>query len=155
MVRVLGTESCQNDFLFVGHKVPVGVPEIQQLVAVDHVGTGLIAVVGREHSSRDQKSVGKDDGPIGLTILVGVFKDNNFVVGGLTRLDLWIGLARGDPKPAVVVKVHVDGLGHRRIPCIKFRLPTFVDHEGGFFYLCIRNRNVFEFSLSQCSDVEG
>ena len=155
VVGVLGTESCQNDFLFVGHKVAVGVPEIQQLVAVDHVGTGLIAIVGREHSGRDQKPVGKDDGPIGLTILVGVFKDDDFVIRRLTRLDLWIGLARGDPKPAVVIKVHVDGLGHRRIPCIKFRFPTFVDHEGGFLHLCIRNRDIFELSLSQCSDVEG
>ena len=49
----------------------------------------------------------------------------------------------------MVVEVHVDRLGHRRIPCEEFGFPAIVDDEGRFFNFGIWYRDVLEFTLGK------
>ena len=82
-----------------------------QLGAVGDVG----AAVARLDAGGDQQAVGEDGRLVGLAVAVGVFEDDDLVVGLLARLDLRIDLAARDPEPALRVEVHLDRLGQQRV----------------------------------------
>ena len=80
----------------VGLAVAVGVRQVQQVGAVGDVDA---AVAGLDAGGNEQ-AVGEDGGLVGLAVAVGVFEDDDLVVGLLARLDLRIDLAARDPEPA-------------------------------------------------------
>ena len=85
--------------------------EMQQVRAVGDVD----AAVARFDAGRNEQTVGEDGGLVGLAVALGVFEDDDFVVGLLARLDLRIRLAARDPEPAGGVEVHLNRLGQQRI----------------------------------------
>ena len=50
-----------------------------------------------------------------LPVALGVFEDDDLVVGLLAGLDLRVNLARRHPEPALRVEVHLDRLGQQRV----------------------------------------
>src|SRR3954471_8476144 len=106
-MRVLGAEARQDHAALVGLAVAVGVGKMQQVGAVDDVH----AAIARRQSCRDQQSLGKDGGFVGLAVAVSVFEDDDLVVLLLAWLDLRIRFTARDPETALRIEIDLDRLG--------------------------------------------
>jgi hypothetical protein len=98
---------------------------VDQLRAVGDVRPA----VARLDAGGDQEAVGEHGGLVGLAVAGGVFEDDDLVVGLLAGLDLRVGLARGDPEPALRVEVHLDRLGQQRVGGEEVHLEPFGEDE--------------------------
>ena len=92
------------------------------------VGDVRPAVAGR-NGHRDQQVVGEDGGFVGPAGALGVFQDDDLVIGGLARLDLRIGFGGRHPQPARGVPVHLDRLLDHRLGGKEIDLPAVGELE--------------------------
>src|SRR5262249_56922549 len=79
VVRVLGAESGEQNAFLVGLAAGLRRREVDQFGAVGHVGPA----VARLDAGRNQQAVGEHGGLVGLPVAVGVFKNDDLVVGDL------------------------------------------------------------------------
>src|SRR5262249_13314165 len=109
VMRVLGAEAGENDPRLVGFFAGLARGQVDELGAVGDIGA---AVAGFD-AGGDQQAVRENGRLVGLAVAVGVFEDDDLVVGDLARLDLRVDLAGGNPQPALGVEVHLDRLGQQ------------------------------------------
>ena len=121
VVRVFRAEGGEHDAALVGAAIAVGIFEVKQLSTM----TDVAAAVPRLNASRDEQAIGKDARFLGVAVAVGVFQNDDFVVGNLAGFDLGIDFAAGDPQAALAVEVHLDRLGEKRV------LRKQIDFEAG------------------------
>ena len=123
MVRVFRAEAGEERSFAVGFQIAVLVGEVQQFGAIGDVRPA----VARFDAGRNQQAVGEDVRLVGPAVAVGVFEHDDLVVGRLARLDLRIGLARGDPEPPLRIKVHLDRLRQQRIGGVEIDLQPLAE----------------------------
>ena len=145
VMRVLGAESRQHDPRFVGFAVAVGVPQVNEVGAVGDVR----AAIARRDAGGDQQAVGEHRRLVGLAVVIGVFEHEDLVRRGLTRLDLRIDFAGGDPEPSLGVEVHLDRLRHHRIGGPEVDFEAIGHHKCAAFNLGIGWRNVLQIPLAE------
>jgi len=104
VVGVVGIETVEQDFHLVSMIVAVGVLEQHQerfLREVDSFG-------GQFETDRHVQSIGKDGFFVRASVAVGVFVDQDHVVGfGVTRFVVWVTRQGRDPQTTFVVKSHL------------------------------------------------
>ncbi len=87
VVSVFGSEAREDDASGIGLEVSVGIAQVQQLCRVGDIA----AIVAGSDSGGDQQSAGKDGGLVGSAVSVGVFDDQDAIVGDLAGFDLGVG----------------------------------------------------------------
>lgn len=151
MVRVLGSESGQDDLLLVGDQIPISIDHVLELVAIDDIGAGHRTIVAWQYAGRNQQALGEYRRFVGPAIAICVFQNKDFVIGGFTRNYLWIRFAARDPQPTAIVPIHVNRLRQSRLIAGKqFRGPAIPHLKGCQLLLRIRNGNIGQFSLCGC-----
>src|SRR5262249_21153150 len=125
VVRVFRAEAGKDDSLVIRlFARPAG-------AQVNKFGTigDVCPAVTRLDTCGNQQPVGEDGGLVRLAVAVGIFEDNDLVVGNLPRLDLRVDLAGGDPQAALGVEVHLNRLGEERVGGEEVDLEPFGEDE--------------------------
>lgn len=106
VMAVLDAEAGEGEFFLVGDVVSVGV-----LIEKDVGGLrDVAAAIGELDAGGEVEAVGEDGGFVGFAVTVGVFEDDDFVVGLLPGFELGVGPGAGDPEAAAGVPLHVNGV---------------------------------------------
>ena len=130
VVRILTTEAGKDDFTVVHFTVAIGISEMGE---VGFFGAENTTIPIKDKREGDVKIIGPGGAFVGLTILVGVLKNDNFITRFLARVNVRIGDGGGDPKAAVFVPAHLDGAGHFREVFLGSKaidFETWIDFEG-------------------------
>ena len=140
VVRVFGAEAGEDDAALIGFAVAIGVGQVYEVGAVGDVN----AAIARFQAGWDEQAVRENGHFVGAAGTLGIFEDNDLVVGLLAWLDLRVSLAASDPEPAASVEVHLDRLGQQRIGREKVDLEAVGDLKGLPFQLRVgvRHRGV-------------
>ena len=91
---------------------------------------------------RHQQTFGKHRVLVGAAVLVGVFQDHDAIIRSVTRLDVGVSRAGGNPGPPACIPVEVDRIGDHRILGEKIDFETIRDGEILQFGVGIRPGNV-------------
>ncbi len=97
VMRVLGAKPAQHDPPLVRPSIAIAVFQVEQSRAFGDV-RGM-RTIGND-TRGNQQSIGKHRAAVGDSVTVGISQHNDLVVGFLTRLDLRVDLAAGDPQSA-------------------------------------------------------
>ena len=104
MVRVLATEPGQDGFLVIGFTVPVGVLEKGHVGFFRNVDPSVAEFEGKG----DVQPFGPNRALVGLSILVEVLENDDFVIRGASGVDMRVGRGATDPKPALRIPAHLN-----------------------------------------------
>ena len=113
LMRVTGAEAGEDDFSCISSVIVVGVANVNQIAAVPDVG----ATVAKRKTGWHVQPVGIGDDLVGVTVGIGIFKDENFVVGRFAWFELRIRPGAKHPKSAMCVPTKTDRIGdaHRLV----------------------------------------
>src|SRR6185437_2962609 len=104
VVGVLGAEAGEQVSFLVGFLAGLGGGEVAAFGAIGDVAA---AVAGADRRG-DEQAVREDGGLVRLAVVVGVFEDDDLVVGFFAGFDLRVDFTGGDPEAALGVEVHLD-----------------------------------------------
>ena len=108
LMIVTGAEAAEHDGLLIRHVVAVGVAQVKQLRAFAEVTAARVAI--QLDAGGNHQPAREDGGLVRRAIVVGVFEDDDFVIGHFAGLELRIDGAADDPEPAARVPAALDGL---------------------------------------------
>ena len=134
VVRILTPEASQDDLAMIGLVVPVGVREEDEVRFLREVDSSLAEDKGERHF----QVVCKNGRFVGLSVPVGIFQDDDLVVGFASGIEVWVGGRAGDPESTAGIPAHLDGTGHVGevlLGCKAVDLKAFIDLEGREFLL--------------------
>ena len=107
-VGVARAEATEQDFLFVGFVVAVGVFQEKQVRGLAHNQ----ATVGKHHARRNTQPVGKVREFIGFAVVVGIFTNQNVVAAARVFALIRVIFCNEYVKPPALVPTHGDGVLH-------------------------------------------
>ena len=73
--------------------------------------TDVSAEVTEREPRRHVESIGENRGFVGTAVAIGVFENDELVVGNLAGLELGVSQGAQDPEPAAGIPLHRDGIG--------------------------------------------
>ena len=96
LVRIAVAEATENHAPRVGPAVAIGVLKKQQLGVLAHVDPAVAQFQAGGHV----QSLGEHGRFVGPAVMVGIFQDNDLIVGQVTGKDMRIGRCDGDKHPS-------------------------------------------------------
>ena len=108
MVGIVVVKTTEHDFDLIGFVITIGIGEQFEVGSLRDIN----AFRGKFKTQGEVQTIHEDRLFVGFTIVVGVFQDDQFIIGfGIPRLVMRITGHGGYPKPAFVVKGHLHGVG--------------------------------------------
>ena len=105
-------------------------------------GAGDIGATGNgHHRMRQQQSLGEEGRPIGATVVIRVFQDNDAIIGGAPWLVMGIGFAARYPETPTRVPIHIDRLVDHGIGGEEIDFKAVSNREGLQFLRHVRLRD--------------
>src|SRR4051794_30177988 len=86
MVRVLGSKAGQDNPLLIRLPIAIGIFEMKQFGALADIGTAI----PWDDSRWYEQPIGEYSRFFRVSIAIGIFENQYFVIGRLARLNLWI-----------------------------------------------------------------
>ena len=153
VVAVFNAEAGEGELLEVGNIVAVGVFEKEDIRGLANVASA----VGEFDSGGEVESLREDGRLIGSAIVVGVFENDDLVVGGIARFELGVGPGAGNPEAAFGIPSHVDRVGEHGIggeeigfvagqefKVFQFRSRVVIVHQGEISALEVARLDAFD-----------
>ncbi|MDB6125293.1 MAG: hypothetical protein JWQ71_4286 [Pedosphaera sp.] len=125
MMGVFRAEAGKDDALLVGLAIAIGVLEMKEFGALADID----AAIARFDAGGDEQAIGEDGGFIDFAHALGVFENENLVVGFVPRFDLGINRGADNPETSKGIEVHLNGLGEQRAFGVKADFKSGSDFE--------------------------
>ncbi len=135
VMRILRSESGEDDVALVGLAGTLGVFEVEQLgrlpdeAAVALWQAGLGGQRGGRDAGGEQQSLGEDRALRRLAGVIGIIDDDDLVGLFAAGSDLWVKRAAGHPQAALRIPIHLGRLEEQGILRPELDLEAFIERE--------------------------